>query len=570
MTINGANFTVTADTLCNDGSVEKYFTGGAPSGWSLGALGSGSGPTSTANLFSDSFESQDLSASSASVNTINFQWTDANRTSVLTQVDTSTARRVYPTAFIQDYTDGRDVTAKTGSYSLGIEYAGGVEMAEQRFSFDAQDDVWIRYWMRVPENFSHGTMNNKFFSIWQDSYDSAGTVTWETRPENGNDCYIYYKDGGASDPDTSPVSFITTADAGRWMQIVIHVARESADGANDGVIELYRRWEGESSFTQMHSISNADAQYSDGSGYRAGYVMGYANDAYDADTWWLVDDFEVSDESLLYQQVAGPTSVPDLFSDSFESQDLSASAASVNNANFQWTSGNRTSVLTQVDASTARRVYPTAFIQDYTDGRDVTAKTGSYSLGIEYAAGVEMAEQRFAFDPQQELWIRYWIRVPENFVHESPTTNSKFLALWSDGYSNTGDGSTIWFNFWPDGNGGSDAAFTYSDGGYVVGGPHNDYTPFISTSDRGRWMQIVAHVNLGTNGANDGVIELFRRWEDESDFTTIHSVNNVNLRTPSSPNGLAEGYLMGWINNAYAEDTWWLIDDFELSTGSLL
>lgn len=39
MTINGANFTVTADTLCNDGSVEKYFTGGAPSGWSLGALG---------------------------------------------------------------------------------------------------------------------------------------------------------------------------------------------------------------------------------------------------------------------------------------------------------------------------------------------------------------------------------------------------------------------------------------------------------------------------------------------------------------------------------------------------
>lgn len=39
MTINGANFTVTADTLCNNGSVQKYFTGGAPSGWSLGALG---------------------------------------------------------------------------------------------------------------------------------------------------------------------------------------------------------------------------------------------------------------------------------------------------------------------------------------------------------------------------------------------------------------------------------------------------------------------------------------------------------------------------------------------------
>lgn len=40
MTINGANFTVAANTLCNDGSLEKYFTGGAPAGWSLGALGS--------------------------------------------------------------------------------------------------------------------------------------------------------------------------------------------------------------------------------------------------------------------------------------------------------------------------------------------------------------------------------------------------------------------------------------------------------------------------------------------------------------------------------------------------
>lgn len=38
MTINGANFTVTATTLCNDGSVQKYFTGGAPAGWTIGAL----------------------------------------------------------------------------------------------------------------------------------------------------------------------------------------------------------------------------------------------------------------------------------------------------------------------------------------------------------------------------------------------------------------------------------------------------------------------------------------------------------------------------------------------------
>lgn len=38
MTINGANFSINPTFLCNDGSIEKYFTGSAPSGWSNGAL----------------------------------------------------------------------------------------------------------------------------------------------------------------------------------------------------------------------------------------------------------------------------------------------------------------------------------------------------------------------------------------------------------------------------------------------------------------------------------------------------------------------------------------------------
>lgn len=50
MTINGANFSITPTTLCNDGSVEKYFTGGAPSGWSNGSIGSSSGLLTLADM----------------------------------------------------------------------------------------------------------------------------------------------------------------------------------------------------------------------------------------------------------------------------------------------------------------------------------------------------------------------------------------------------------------------------------------------------------------------------------------------------------------------------------------
>ena len=73
MTINGANFTVTADTLCNDGSVEKYFTGGAPSGWSVGALraagtiaGTGFGTKSTTSYYDD-FEARETGATGGSI-----------------------------------------------------------------------------------------------------------------------------------------------------------------------------------------------------------------------------------------------------------------------------------------------------------------------------------------------------------------------------------------------------------------------------------------------------------------------------------------------------------------------
>ena len=271
--------------------------------WLPALVGGGSGPTSTPDLFADGFESQDLSASSASVNTVNFAWTDSNRSSVLTQVDASTARRVFPVAFIEDYTDGRDVTAKNGSYSMGLEYAANTEMAEQRFSFDAQDEVWIRYWTRVPENFYQGTMNNKWMSIWQGAvgdYDSFGTLTWQTRPTSGGNAQLVVSDGGSLGSELLGTPFIDiSTDLGRWMQVVIHIKGATSGSSNDGLLQFYRRWEDEESFTLMQENTGLIRQYNNGAGYAHGYIFGWANDPYDEDTWWLVDDFEMSTGSLL-------------------------------------------------------------------------------------------------------------------------------------------------------------------------------------------------------------------------------------------------------------------------------
>ena len=258
------------------------------------------GVTSTANLLIEDFESENLTLSAAPLNVNNFAWTSENRTGIVSQSG-ATAHRVYPVIYDEYFNDGRDWTAKEGTWCMSFEYAAGINNAEQYYTMDTIADVWVRYWIRVPPNFSHGTMNNKFFVIFGSTYDQGGDLTLETRPTAGGSCEIYMKDGGAGAPDEGNTPFIDVAtDLNRWMQVVVHVVNGSGDGVADGVIEFYRRWDGEANFTQLLNKQNATGLWETGTlGFREGYLMGYANDAYAADTVWLLDNFEMSSGSLI-------------------------------------------------------------------------------------------------------------------------------------------------------------------------------------------------------------------------------------------------------------------------------
>lgn len=99
--------------------------------------------------------------------------------------------------------------------------------------------------------------------------------------------------GGAGNQATALTDFIDESrDQGRWMQIVWHIAESSTVSATDGVFEAWRRWEGEEAFTKFAEyndwcISPSD---SDGSVWQGGYLMGWANAGYVAQTDWLIDD----------------------------------------------------------------------------------------------------------------------------------------------------------------------------------------------------------------------------------------------------------------------------------------
>ncbi|MAB50845.1 MULTISPECIES: hypothetical protein [unclassified Marinobacter] len=256
-----------------------------------------------------------------------------------------------------------------------------------------------------------------------------------------------------------------------------------------------------------------------------------------------------------------------LLVDSFETGDMSAT----NDQGFRWDRNNRTSIVSSDEV-----VYSNGETSiQMPSGRDWETIDEEHSLRFRYPAGSDMAEQRFDLGgAYPEAWYKYWIRVPQNYTHStSSPSNNKFFATWMDGYSSQGNGPTAFWNLMSNGSGGSSIAVSYSDGGYSVAGGQMQIQPFIRVpEDRGRWMQVVYRVKASSNsGTRDGEIELWRRWENENSFTQIHEVENALLPIPpEGPNGWNEGYIMGWANAPYSQDTEWLLDSFHVSTSSLL
>lgn len=240
-------------------------------------------------LFFDSFESGDMSAT----NEAGFSWGGNNRTSIVTE-----EAAVYNNREIYNVPDGSpDWEPFKGEHHLRFRFGPGRFMSEQRFKLGRHyRDIWIAYWIRVPTNFKHGDANNKFLSVWPESYDRPGTVTWQTRPDENGGAKLVYQDGGVTSGETGWVPFISHPDdQGRWMHVVARVKSASGPDTNDGIIQLFRRWDGETIYSKIHEKTNADTwdDSSSEQGISQGYIMGWANDPYDQNTEWFIDEFSI-------------------------------------------------------------------------------------------------------------------------------------------------------------------------------------------------------------------------------------------------------------------------------------
>jgi hypothetical protein len=276
---------------------------------------------------------------------------------------------------------------------------------------------------------------------------------------------------------------------------------------------------------------------------------------------------------LMVAMATSAVHADDVISDSFETRDMSADGS----IDLDWGSTNRTTLVKRDPVLGDLIIYDDAVVEIQQGfDRQWQAKDGDVSLRFDYPSGTNSwAEQRFALSSaREEIWIRFWLKVPINYKHSSNSpSNSKLFALWMDDYSSKGAGPTVIWEFWNDGAGGSKVAYHYSPGGYRTANSHKQHTSFIRyPDDQGRWMQVVMHIKAASHvDANDGVIRLYRRWADESSFAKLHEDTKADIAPPSSgPEGWKAGYLMGWSNPGYDQQTEWLLDDFKMSSTSLL
>lgn len=163
-----------------------------------------------------------------------------------------------------------------------------------------------------------------------------------------------------------------------------------------------------------------------------------------------------------------------------------------------------------------------------------------------------------------EIWMRYDLRVPENYHHRDAPgpDNQKFLRVYERpdlgrgriggaSYNPLGDGSSYLYVQWSDADhrplSGQDR-----DQGSVVERPF--------WSHRGSWLSVGWHLRLASGpDASDGLIRLYLAGEKVA--------YRESIPWWWDGSGFGSGYLMGWANAGWEEDTDFWIGRVRIGSG---
>lgn len=229
-------------------------------------------PVSAATLFTDGFESGSLGSSQNGVS-----WGSSTATVVSTE------------------------QAFSGNRSLRFRFSGGGSgqdaFAEQRVRLPQRNEYWFRYRLYIPSNYTHrsdGDSNNKFLAVYRAPYETPGfQVNFSMHPTSGGGSNLaahYYDDGRERASRSISSSFITSADNGKWMEIVVQVKVPTSASSDDGIMRIWKNGSLAGSITDLSSWGGTGENY-----ITEAYLLGWSNSGFSQETLLFIDDIVIAD-----------------------------------------------------------------------------------------------------------------------------------------------------------------------------------------------------------------------------------------------------------------------------------
>ena len=197
----------------------------------------------------------------------------------------------------------------------------------------------------------------------------------------------------------------------------------------------------------------------------------------------------------------------------------------------------------------------------------VKPHTGTYSASFTFEGNSDLgddafSELRYTLGTQQtEVYMSYWIYFPANYTTRDSggANNNKLIRLWGDDEVNddtrVGMSSSL----------GDKVFFEAKESGWPLELDCGGTMDPLEGSDtwniiKDQWVYIEMHLKLDS-GSGDGALQL---W-----INNVLVSNNTNLSwidAPCASGFFRHGYLLGWANSGFDEDTTVYIDDVTFST----
>ena len=208
------------------------------------------------------------------------------------------------------YSSVSNKVKKDGEYSLQFYYKGGSPgedaFAEQRISYPNTGELWIKYDLYIPNNYTHrkeenSASNNKFLAVYKSDYRYPGFhVNWSLSPNNtgGSNLTLHRYRNGTEQPSISPsgglgTNFITEDDHGKWIHIMARVKAPSSEEATDGVMQLWKNDVLVCDEKALNMYGGIDENF-----MNEMYLMGWSNSGYLEDTIFYIDNLSLSYSSF--------------------------------------------------------------------------------------------------------------------------------------------------------------------------------------------------------------------------------------------------------------------------------